>query len=124
MAAAIARAVAGDGVRIESAGVGAISGADATPEAREAVRRMGIEMGEHASRPLTRQLIEEADEIVCMTPDHVIGVLELDPEARGKTTTLAGEPIPDPIGMPLEHYVRTARTLRALIQRRMQEAQL
>lgn len=128
MAAAIARELAdrtgvGD-ARIESAGTSAMEGAPATPEAREALRVLGIELGDHRSRPITPELIAEADEIICMTPAHLRAVLDLDPTARGKATTLGRRPVPDPIGMPPEVYLETARTLLDLIARRMQEAQL
>lgn len=128
MAAAIARHLAGasgpEAGRIESAGISASEGDDATPEARQALQAMGIDLGPHRSRAITPDLIEEADEIICMTPDHLRAILRLVPEARGKTTTLARQPIPDPIGGPLERYLDTASAIKRLIERRMQEARL
>ena len=125
MAEAIARHLSTDsGVSIGSAGVATQDGLPATPEAVEALRALGVNPGEHRSRQLTPQLVADADEIVCMTPAHLEQVVAMDPDARGKVTTLDEQPIPDPIGGPLELYIDTARTLLALIQRRMQEAQL
>jgi len=124
MAAAIARHLVDHDVTIASAGVATRDGLPATPEAREALREMGIDLGDHRSRQLTPDMVRQADEIICMTPAHLERVLDMDPDARGKATTLGAEPIPDPIGGPIETYLHTARTLLELIQRRMQEAQL
>jgi protein-tyrosine phosphatase len=125
MAAAIARHLAGaDATRIESAGTTAVAGAPATPEAREALHSLGVELGPHSARPLTPDLVAEADEILCMTDAHLRAVVDMDPGARGKTTMLSDRSINDPVGMPLEVYIDTARTLHALISRRMQEARL
>lgn len=125
IAEAIARHLNTDpAVRIASAGVATQDGLPATPEAVEALHALGVDPGTHRSRRLTPAMVAEAAEIVCMTPAHLEQVLAMDPGARGKVTTLDDAPIPDPIGGPLELYVDTAYTLRALIERRMQEAQL
>lgn len=125
MAEAIARHLNDDPhVTIVSAGVATQDGLPATPEAVEALRVVGVNPGEHRSRQLTEAMVAGADEIVCMTPAHMEHVVAMDPDARGKVSTLDDRPIPDPIGGPLELYVDTARTLFALIQRRMQEARL
>lgn len=125
MAAAIARHLNTDpSVTIESAGVATQDGLPATPEGVEALRVIGVDPGRHRSRQLTSAMVRDADEILCMTRSHLEHVIAMDPDARGKVTTLGDQPIPDPIGGPIELYVDTARTLRALIERRMQEAQL
>ena len=130
MAEAIARGVASRdeslrGVRFDSAGVGAGPGMPMTPDAADALREAGVAPGDHASKPLTRKLIAEADVIYAMTRSHAAAVLELDPGAGDKVRTLdpAGRDVPDPIGQGPEVYTETARRLVELISRRMKELQ-
>ncbi|MBL0921633.1 MAG: Sua5/YciO/YrdC/YwlC family protein [Phycisphaerales bacterium] len=109
--------------RVASAGVGAYPGMPATEEARQALRSMGIEPGRHASRPLTRELLSEAEAIFAMTPAHVGAILAMDPSARGRVFLLdpEGRDIADPLGMSQEAYNHTAATIRASIERRLDE---
>ncbi len=127
MAQAIAREqiakAGGVEVRVISAGAAASTGAPATPEAVTAMNAAGLDLSNHRSRNLTRDMIAEADLILGMSRSHVAAVLAADPTAVGKTTTLdpEGADIPDPIGGPLEVYTRTAERIRSLIQRRLEE---
>jgi protein-tyrosine-phosphatase/tRNA A37 threonylcarbamoyladenosine synthetase subunit TsaC/SUA5/YrdC len=127
MAAAIARGLIGEeefgGLRIRahSAGIGAAEGAPAAPEAAEAVRRMGIEMGPHSSTFLTRDLISQADLVFGMTRSHVDAARSLDPSASARIMLLDpdGSDIPDPIGMSQQVYDQTAAAIGAAIRRRL-----
>jgi protein-tyrosine phosphatase len=94
-----------------------------TPEAADAVRQLGFSPRPHASRPLTRRLIAEADVVLAMTRSHAAAVLDLDPGAADKVHTLdpEGRDVPDPIGMGAEVYTLTARRIAELISRRIQE---
>lgn len=110
-----------------SAGLGAWPGAPATPEAVEALRQLGISMGPHASRPLTREMLEDADQVFTMTRSHADAARDMAPEAATKITTLdpsgnGGADIQDPIGSPLSVYLDTARTIQRLIEARLREA--
>ena len=101
--------------RIVSAGTSAATGYPATAYAQEAVKLWDGNLSEHSSQPLTRRLIEEADLIFGMTPQHVQEVLFLDPEAEDKTYLLKnfpdhnpdGEGVDDPIGQSLDKYNET-----------------
>jgi L-threonylcarbamoyladenylate synthase len=129
MAAAIARhllaAGGGDGIRtvVVSAGTGAIRGEPLSPEAEDALKRIGVDAGRHRSDALTRAMVADADMIYVMTQAHLRGVLALDPAAAGRTHMLdpRGEPIDDPIGGPQEVYDRTAQRLREVIEERFSE---
>jgi len=110
-----------------SAGLGAWPGAPATPEAVEALRQLGISMGPHASRPLTREMLEDADMVFTMTRSHADAARDMAPGAATKITTLdpsgnGGADIQDPIGSPLSVYLDTARTIQRLIEARLREA--
>ena len=112
-------------LRFESAGVGAGPGMSITHEAAEALLEQGFSPPDHASRPLTRKLIAEADVIFAMTRSHAAAAIELDPGAADKVQTLdpAGRDVPDPIGQGPEVYTETARRLVDLISRRLKELQ-
>jgi protein-tyrosine phosphatase len=119
----LAQAPGGESVRVASAGAAAGTGMPMTPEAADAVRELGFAARPHASRPLTRRLIAEADVVLAMTRSHAAAVLDLDPGAADKVQTLdpAGRDVPDPIGMGPEVYTQTARRIKELISRRLQE---
>lgn len=127
MAEAIARDLVqqsgGTDVRVMSAGAAASGGAAATPEAVEAMRLQGLDLGGHRARELTREMIAEADVILTMSRSHMAAVLAADPTAVGKVSTLdpEGGDVPDPIGSGLEVYTRTAERIRTLVQRRLEE---
>ncbi|HVU65005.1 MAG TPA: hypothetical protein VHC70_13575 [Phycisphaerales bacterium] len=114
---------AGPTVHVASAGVGAAHGSPRTFEAGVALRDRGFEPRPGTSRPLTRQMIAEADRIYTMTRSHLAGVLALDPTARRKAAILdpAGNDIPDPIGLSQEAYNNVGERLEGAIRERLKE---
>lgn len=133
MAEAIARRVLADqlhvteeeleprGIIVLSAGSFAMPGARAATPAIEALRGVA-DLTRHRSRPLTVELIHQADVIFTMSRSHNDAVRALVPSAAEKTTTLdpAGD-IDDPIGGDTALYQKLAVELRALIERRLAE---
>jgi protein-tyrosine-phosphatase len=93
-----------------------LPGARATPQAVEAVRELGADLSRHRSRPLTVELIHQADMIFPMSRSHAAAVASLVPSASEKTVTLdpTGD-IDDPIGGELKLYQALARHLSQLI---------
>jgi protein-tyrosine phosphatase len=69
--------------RVHSAGTMAW---DACPpdEAVHAMHELGVDISTHGSRPLTVELIEQADVVLGMTRDHVGRALALAPSAAGR----------------------------------------
>jgi L-threonylcarbamoyladenylate synthase len=113
-------------VKVTSAGAGASGGTPVSPEAIEALAALGLptaDLSRHRSRELTRAMVAEADEIYVMAAPHAQAVLAIDPTARAKVRLLdpSGEDVPDPIGSTQEVYSATARRLKHLISRRLQE---
>lgn len=108
---------------VKSAGAYAGPGAPATPEAIKAVESMGIRMHAHASTPLSRELVNEADAIFGLTRAHTDAILAIAPEAADKVAVLDpdGRDVPDPIGAPQGVYDSTAAAIRPLIERRLAE---
>ena len=110
------------GINIISAGSFAMPGARATPQAVEAVKDLGGDLTKHRSRPLTVELIHEADVIFTMSRNHAATVAALVPSAAEKTMTLdpSGD-IEDPIGGDLSLYQQLAVQMRQLLEKRLQE---
>jgi len=112
----------GAGWRVGSAGVFAAEGAGMTPEARAAVERLGVEPGDHRSRPLTAEMVRDAEAVYCMTETHRRAVLELAPEAGAKVMRLdPGGEVNDPIGGAGHVYVEVAERIAELVRARVGE---
>jgi protein-tyrosine-phosphatase len=103
-------------VAVGSAGIGAMDGMLATPFAIEAARHWNVDISAHRARLLNQSLIQEADLILAMSPEHVAAILRKVPEAASKTFLLKGFPSPynssqegiqDPIGGTLDDYNQT-----------------
>lgn len=101
------------GYVVLSGGLSAAYGHPAAREAMEAVQAMGASLRDHGSRPVTRDLIAQADLILAMTNDHRHILLSQIPEAAGRVRLLnpKGHDIPDPIGMDRDTYRRTAQNI-------------
>ena len=110
------------GISVVSAGSFALPGARATPQAVEAVKELGVDLSHHRSRPLTVELIHQADVIYTMSRNHARQVTSLVPSATEKVTTLdpAGD-IDDPIGSDVHIYQELAGQLHKLIEQRLAE---
>lgn len=128
MASAVARSLVDqqrDGIetRIISAGTSTGPGAPASPEAVRAVGSLGVSLDSHASRPLTRELLTQADIVFAMTGAHRDRILDLDPESREKVHLLdpEGVDVPDPFGQSQSVYDETARRLDAMVRSRLSD---
>ncbi|HYO11180.1 MAG TPA: Sua5/YciO/YrdC/YwlC family protein [Tepidisphaeraceae bacterium] len=110
------------GITVVSAGAFAMPGSRATPQAVEAVKPMGGDLTRHRSRPLTVELIHQADVIFTMGRSHAAAVTALVPSAAEKTMTLdPGGDIDDPIGGDLTLYQSLAGTMQQLLEKRLAE---
>jgi L-threonylcarbamoyladenylate synthase len=110
------------GMSVISAGSFAMPGSRATPQAVEAVRPLGADLSRHRSRPLSVELIHQADVIFTMSRAHAQAVLTLVPSATEKTVTLdPDKDIEDPIGGDVELYQGLAVELKQLIEKRLAE---
>jgi L-threonylcarbamoyladenylate synthase len=113
------------GISIVSAGTYAMPGMRATPQAVDAVKDLGADLTRHRSRPLTVELIHQADVIYTMGGGHAQAVRSLVPSASDKIQTLDPDgDIEDPIGSDLAVYKSLAGQLSTLIQRRLDERKI
>lgn len=126
MAEAIARSIeqastpTGVTTHFASAGIAAAEDMPPSPEAVKSLRRRGIDMSDHRSRPLTPDLIERAEVIYTMTPSHAEAVMNAAPDAAHKVFPLGeAEVVADPIGHPQEVYDQTAEQIERLVRARL-----
>jgi tRNA threonylcarbamoyl adenosine modification protein (Sua5/YciO/YrdC/YwlC family) len=111
------------GVRVESAGTGAFGGAPASEHALEAMAELGISLAAHRSRPVTANLVDEADRVYVMTRRHRDILLDYSTAEAGTIVLAdpAGRDVSDPIGGDLEEYRRTREVLRRAVEARAEE---
>ena len=113
------------GIIVTSAGSFAMPGARATPQAVDAVRDVGADLSRHRSKPLSVELIHQADVIYTMGRSHAMAVMALVPSSAEKVSTLAPDrEIDDPIGSDLGVYRELVGELQTLIETRLNEKTL
>ena len=111
-------------VRIVSAGLHASDGREAHPWAQEASAGLGISLAEHKAKPLTWEMVEQADCVFAMDFQNKAELLALYPEARDKFFMLSAyaqgpwqyREIPDPYLGDLETTRYCARQLQTCVQ--------
>ena len=98
-------------VKVESAGVAARVGERVSENSVLALRKVGIDISQHTSRPLTQDMLDRAAVIICMTESHRAMIqLQADPPPkhihlfREFMPDGADKEIPDPFGGPLNVY--------------------
>ncbi len=108
------------GVLVASAGIAAASGARASAESVRVMEQKGLDLEHHVSQPINDRMVRHADFIFTMTNGHRAGLLSQWPEAMERTFVLCpdGRDVSDPIGGPMELYIRCADQIdAALVQR-------
>jgi protein-tyrosine phosphatase len=88
------------GFAVLSAGLSAVQGSPANPEAVSLLETFGVGLHDHESQPLTRELIAHADRILTMTRSHRDQIVAEVPGASGKVRLLSpeGRDLSDPLG--------------------------
>ena len=105
-----------------SAGICAADGDPITPTAAEALREAGVQprpdndYTAHRARMVTREILEEADEIVGMTAAHTMQLMMRFPELAPKMRLLPID-IPDPFGGSLQVYRECLSRLRYALEK-------
>jgi protein-tyrosine-phosphatase len=98
-------------LRVISAGIAARRGAPISDNAAIAMKRVGIDLKDHLSQPLTQRLLDDALIVLCMTESHR-AMIELQFDPVPKHLYLFREFLPppvdpevdDPYGGPLSLY--------------------
>jgi len=111
-------------VRIVSAGMHATAGREAHPWAQQASADLGISLSEHRAKPVTREMVEQADCILAMDFQNKAELLTLYPEFKDKIFMLSAyaegpwryREIPDPYLGDLESTRVCALQLRTCVR--------
>jgi protein arginine phosphatase len=106
-----------------SAGTLGIEGSSPSKEVISLLTKEGIDVSPYTSKGLSKQLVEWADLILVMAPEHKLAVLSLEPGAESKVRYL-GEfnpdrmvvIIPDPIGRPMTFYKTSFSVIKQSIE--------
>jgi tRNA threonylcarbamoyl adenosine modification protein (Sua5/YciO/YrdC/YwlC family) len=111
------------GMIVMSAGVAAMSGGRATPEAVQVMKALDMDLSGHETQPLTEPLVRYADMVFAMTQSHRQAVVTQWPHAaeRIRLLSVEGTDISDPIGGPVERYERCAAQIEAELRMRLDE---
>ena len=122
MAEAILKSQNIPGFEVRSAGVFAQDGSEASANTVTVLKEKGID-AVHRSSMLNKELIDWTSYIFTMTTGHKHSVIQMFPEAAGKTYTLrefanhgAGNDIIDPFGGPVEIYRETFNEINEAIK--------
>ena len=101
-----------DDLSIRSAGTHAFEGSPAPDNAIEVANLAGIDLSPHLTQPISRGLVDWADRILVMSPEH-IDFIEINfPDALDKIEEMAsfrvgarpGDSVKDPNGLSSFHY--------------------
>lgn len=110
------------GYYVYSAGTFGADGQPASEGALQEISRRGMSLDEHRSRRLTVEMVDRAERIYVMTPEHGAMVTALSPSAVRRTVLLdPSGPIADPIGGTAEQYHRTAEQIQQAVRKRVEE---
>ena len=112
------------GYKTCSAGTMGISGVPASAEAVNACAAKGVDIRNHISTGLTKEIIEDCDLIYVMTSSHRLQVIEIAPQASAKCLMLAEVDIPDPIGQEQQIYNFCAEIIEKAVKERIRELKL
>lgn len=87
-------------IEFRSAGLSALVGSPMDATALQLLAESGIDGTMHRARQLTPSMLREADLVLGMERNHILAMIQLVPEARGKVYLLDkwlhGGDIPDP----------------------------
>lgn len=109
-----------DQLEVRSAGVMAAPGEPASAHSRQVARERGLDLEGHRSQPVTRELLEWADQVLCMTHSHRQALRQRYPELAHHLHLLGSE-IPDPYGRPLAAYRDCGLALEAALRKWVEE---
>jgi len=98
-------------LKVISAGVSARENIEVSENSVVALKKVGIDMADHLSQPVTQKLLDESLLVICMTESHR-AMIQLQAEPPPKELRLfrefmpreADKEVPDPYGGPLKLY--------------------
>jgi protein-tyrosine phosphatase len=110
------------GYCVQSAGLAAMMGAVASPDAASVVAEMGAELAQHSSRMVTLELLQWADYLFGMTSGHRWTLESIAaPMPPPRMLAVDGVDIADPIGGAWADYKTCAHQILECLQQRLPE---
>ncbi len=109
------------GFCVQSAGLAAMTGQQASPEAVTVVAQAGAELSPHRSRMATMQMLACADHIFTMTAGHRQALLQVPGIPPPRLLSCQDEDVVDPIGGELADYQACAQQIQACLHQRLPE---
>lgn len=110
-------------IQVSSAGTHALHGHQAQEEAVAAMARIGIDIGNHRARQITREIARAADLTLVMEAGHIGIVKRLMGWGKDKPLLISefapertAHDIEDPYGRPQAAYDECLRTLRPCVK--------
>lgn len=107
--------LADKGIKVSSAGLGALVDKPVDATATEVMTSNGYELADHKARQVTSSMLHEADLILAMEARHIQLIHAMAPESRGKTLLigkwLEGREVPDPYRQQLPAFEHVFRML-------------
>lgn len=113
-------------IEVNSAGVGALPGSAPTAFAIDTVKLYNIDISQHQAQKINHGLLQEADLILVMAPEHFYYIQQLDPNLTSKIYLLKAFPqkeidgkhnIKDPLGGDSEVYQKCFYELEEQLRR-------
>lgn len=88
-------------ISVSSAGLSVYENSPATQNAISVLKEIGIDISDHVSTQLTKQMVDDADYIFCMTRRHRDALKSIADEQK---LFVMPKEIPDPFGGSIEIY--------------------
>lgn len=113
----------GAAIEVESAGTLGMDGSSPSREVITLLGKEGIDPAGYMSKSLTKEMVDWADIILVMAPEHKLAVLGLSPGSENKVRYLGEfDPdrsemmIPDPIGRPMAFYMSSFNVIKRSVK--------
>ncbi len=88
---------------VAGAGTATVDGAPPSSHAITVMQEIGVDIGDHRSRQITRDIVAETDIFVALSVEHGV-TLAFQYGAEPETIVVPGAGIPDPYGQDLDTY--------------------
>jgi tRNA threonylcarbamoyl adenosine modification protein (Sua5/YciO/YrdC/YwlC family) len=111
------------GVLVQSAGLAAATGDEASPGAQRVLTELGLDLSDHRSQPASPALLEAATVIFTMTAAHRDRLARAHPQLAARVQVLApdGRDVEDPYLGEDSHYRQARDSIRAAVELRAAE---